>query len=323
MKNENKMSDFSIWVEKYRPDKVQDIFLPARVKSKLLKLVEENSIPNCVFTSESPGTGKTTSAIALCKEMNASYLYINASVDNSIDDIRTKVISFASTGSFQSSVKVIILDEADRLTTHAQDALKGVIEQFSSVCRFIFTANNKQGLTDPLLSRCTLDLEFSFNEKESNEVKLSLFKFLDTTLAENLGKEKYDMRAVKLVVDAYFPDNRKIIQTLQELSMSGNIDLGSVQELAKSSVDVVVNYIANKDYAELKEWTMKNYTRLGTNVYLSLYEELYPRVKDPAQKCELILTINDAQRNHKNVPDKFIHFLSLFTTIMLCVDVSS
>lgn len=317
----SKLSDFSVWVEKFRPDKVQDIFLPKRVKAKLLKIVEDKTIPNCVFTSESPGTGKTTSAIALCKELNASYLYINASVDNSIDDIRTKVISFASTRSFQSSIKVIILDEADRLSAHAQDALKGVIEQFNSVCRFIFTANNKQGLTEPLLSRCTLDLEFAFDENESLEVKLQVMKFLEKMLSENIGDDNFDKKAVALVVNTYFPDNRKIIQTLQEISMSGKIDMGSVQDLAKNTIDVVVEFIAKNDYASLKDWTMKNYNRLGSNMYLSLYNELYPRVEDASQKCDLILSINDAQRNHKTVPDKFIHWLSLFTTIMLTVQV--
>lgn len=304
----------NIWVEHYRPSTVADIVLPQRVKTALMELSANKDIPTCVFTSDSPGTGKTTAAKALCNDIGADTLYINASIDNSIDDVRTKVVNFASTVSISGNIKVIILDEADRLSAAAQDALKGVIEQVHKSCRFIFTANNRSGLTPPLLSRCTLDIDFSFVGDERKEVELGVYKVCVRILDEN--KIEYDKKAVAALVKQLCPDNRKIIQVLQEKAMEGSVDLAAITAISTEDIEKISLLLINKNFAELKEYTTNRSHRFSPDIYSKLYQSMYPRITGNRSKCDFILILNDYQRQHKNVPDKFIHFLAMFVSIM-------
>ena len=136
------MNENILWVEKYRPRKIEDCILPDSIKETFLQYVSQKTVPNLLL-SGSPGVGKTTIAKALCSEVGADYIVINGSDTRGISTIQTNVKQFASSISLTGERKVIILDEADNLTPDAQKALRGVIEAVASNCSFIFTCNYK------------------------------------------------------------------------------------------------------------------------------------------------------------------------------------
>jgi replication factor C small subunit len=142
----------TLWVEKYRPDILENYVGNENLKETISKYIEQNDIQNLIFYGPA-GTGKTTLAKLLVKNINCDFIYINASDERGIETIRDKVSGFASTMSFKP-LKVVILDEADFLTIQAQASLRNVIETFSKSTRFILTCNYIERIIDPLQSRC-------------------------------------------------------------------------------------------------------------------------------------------------------------------------
>ena len=139
----DRRDDQFLWVEKYRPQKIDDCVLPESLKETFRQYIAQGELPNFLFTGTA-GVGKTTVAKALCNEIGAEYMMINGSEESGIDTLRTKIKGFASTISLTDSKKVVILDEADyRNANSTQPALRGAIEEFSNNCRFIITCNYK------------------------------------------------------------------------------------------------------------------------------------------------------------------------------------
>ena len=159
------MSYEFIWVEKYRPQKIEDCILPSSLQKTFKELVDNGQLPNMLFTGTA-GLGKTTAAKALCNELDLDYIVINGSEEGNIDTLRGKIRQFASTISLQGGYKVVILDEADYLNPQStQPALRGFIEEFSDNCRFILTCNFKNRIIEPLHSRCGV-YEFNTSKKD-------------------------------------------------------------------------------------------------------------------------------------------------------------
>ena len=159
------MDDF-LWVEKYRPQTINDTILPNSIKKTFGDIVKGGDLHNMLLTGTA-GTGKTTIAKALCNELDLDYLLINGSEESGIDTLRNKIKKFASSVSLQGGYKVVILDEADYLNPQStQPALRGFIEEFSANCRFILTCNFKNRIIEPLHSRCSV-IEFNMSKKDS------------------------------------------------------------------------------------------------------------------------------------------------------------
>ena len=135
-----KISNSSLWIEKYRPQTINDLILPSDLKSLFESFVSDGEIQNILLYGGA-GKGKTSTAYALTTQLGCDVLYLNGSLDNKIDDVRYTVQQFATTGSFKSGKKVVIIDECDRMVS-AQEALKSLMEQTESNCRFILTTNN-------------------------------------------------------------------------------------------------------------------------------------------------------------------------------------
>src|SRR5210317_2149423 len=168
------MSNDFLWVEKYRPQTIEDCILSVDLKTTFHKIFQSGDLPNMLF-SGTAGTGKTTVAKALCNLMNLDWIIINGSEDGNIDTLRGKIKQFASTVSLQGGVKVVILDEADYLNAQStQPALRGFIEEFSNNCRFILTCNFKNRIIQPLHSRCGV-YEFGFSSKAQATACAGLF----------------------------------------------------------------------------------------------------------------------------------------------------
>ena len=196
--------EHSLWVEKYRPNTLENYVGNENIKNSISKYLGQNDIQNLIFYGPA-GTGKTTLAKIIVKNLDCDYLYINASDERGIETIRDKVSGFASVASFKP-LKVIILDEADFLTIQAQASLRNIIETFSRTTRFIMTCNYVERIIDPLQSRCQTLKVIPPSKQDIVYHVMGILK------NENLGMSADDL---KLVINQHYPDIRKILNTLQ------------------------------------------------------------------------------------------------------------
>ena len=199
-----------LWVEKYRPITLEEYIGNETIKNKIADYLKQGSIQNLLFYGVA-GTGKTTLAKLIAKNLNCDLLYLNASDERGIDTIREKIIPFASSMSF-NDVKIVILDEADYLTPQAQATLRNTIESCSKTTRFILTCNYLERIISPLQSRCqTFEITPPSKTEVNNKCKSILSK-------EDISYENND---VLTVIDTHYPDIRKIINTLQGSVVDG------------------------------------------------------------------------------------------------------
>ena len=228
--------DQFLWCEKYRPQKIDDCVLPDSLKNLFKQYVQQGELPNFIF-SGSAGVGKTTVARALCNEIGADYLFINASENGGIDVLRNKIKSYASSVSLVSGgVKVVILDEADYLEQHStQPALRSFIEEFSNNCRFILTCNFKNRIIQPLHSRCSV-IDFKIDGKDKPKIAANFYRrVVDILKRENV---EFDQKVVAKVVETYFPDFRRVLNELQRYAAGGLIEDRKSTRLNSSHTDI-------------------------------------------------------------------------------------
>src|SRR5210317_2254969 len=204
------MREEFLWVEKYRPNKIEDCILPEALKETFQKIVDGGKLPNMLFTGTA-GLGKTTVARALCTSLDLDYIVVNGSEEGNIDTLRGKIKRFASSVSLGGDVKVVILDEADYLNPQStQPALRGFIEEFSDNCRFILTCNFKNRIIEPLHSRCGV---YEFNTSKKDLQKLcSQFYQRVTNIFQNEGVDTNgQMKAVAELIMKHAPDWRRVL----------------------------------------------------------------------------------------------------------------
>ncbi len=209
---ENLNKDHTLWVEKYRPSSLDTYIGNEHLKSKVKVYLESGDLPHLLFYGRA-GTGKTTLAKLLVKNIECDYLYINASDENSVDTVRNKVRQFASTVGFKD-LKIIILDECDYITPNAQAALRNLMETFSKHCRFILTCNYVERIIDPIQSRCQ---SFQVIPPSKSEVAKHLHNIL---VQENVIDTVED---IKILVDSSSPDIRRVINSAQRNGVNGNL----------------------------------------------------------------------------------------------------
>ena len=204
------MSDF-IWVEKYRPQTIDECILPENIKKTFKDFLNRGEIPNMLLSGP-PGVGKTTVAKALCNQLGVDYYVINGSDEGRfLDTVRNNAKNFASTVSLSSDSKhkVIIIDEADNTTSDVQLLLRASIEEFANNCRFIFTCNYKNKIIEPLHSRCAV-VEFGIQGKLKQEIAAKFFGRLVTIL--NQEKIEADKKVLAELINKHFPDWRRILK---------------------------------------------------------------------------------------------------------------
>lgn len=292
-------------VEKYRPQILEDLVLSLEHKEYFSSLASQEEIPNLLFTG-SPGTGKTTlSKILIKKILNCQYLYLNASDENGIDTIRTKIIGFASTKSLDGKLKVVLCDEADSISGEAQKALRNVIEEYSSNTRFIFTCNYQFKIIDPIQSRCAI---FNLNPPLEGIIT----RVIHILKQENIEVPQNEKPKLLELIRSGYPDLRRIINDVQKFSYTGILHIK--ENNAKNLAEKIISKIISKTQPEdLRRFVIERESEFS-NDYLQLLREMFEVVfkheMNTTQKSSWMLVLSEAMYKDAIVIDKEINWFS-------------
>lgn len=296
----------NLFVEKYRPKTLDDIVLNPDEKNYFLSLKEKKEIPNLLFAGN-PGTGKTTlSKIIATDILDCQYLYINASDENGIDTIRTKVIGFASTKSLDGKLKLVLFDECDALTLDSQKALRNVIEEYSSNTRFVFTCNYLFKIIPALQSRCQV-----FNLVPPLEGILN--RVITILKKEEIVVPDSEKQKLMELVRSNYPDLRRIINDIQKFSYTGTLLIKDT--CTKNLAQKVIGKIKAKvSLTDIRKYVIENEQDFSSD-YLQLLKEMFECVyedKDVEQeeKSSKLLTISEGMYKDSIVIDKEINWFS-------------
>ena len=294
----------SLWVEKYRPKDLSTYIGNEHLKDKVKVYLENADVPHLLLYGKA-GTGKTTLAKLIVNNIDCDYLYINASDENSVDAVRFKIRSFASTIGFKE-MKVIILDESDYLTPNAQAALRNVMETFSKHCRFILTCNYVERIIDPIQSRCQSYKVVPPSKKEVAQQMVNILKEENCT---------FELDDIALIVNAGYPDIRRVINSAQRQIVNGKlkVDVGSVIQndykiklLESLTPDTKPNVVRQL----LADNSITDYSEL----YRLLYDEIETYSNGKVSEC--ILAIAEGQYQDVQVVDKEINFMSTIVKLL-------
>ena len=308
------MNDF-LWVEKYRPQKVEDCILPTDVKTTFNSFIEQGEIPNLLL-SGTAGVGKTTIAKALCNQLGADFYVINGSDEGRfLDTVRNQAKTFASAVSLPSPSrhKVLIIDEADNTTPDVQLLLRASIEEFQKNCRFIFTCNFKNKIIEPLHSRTTV-IDFNVRGKSKQALAGQFFERCRDILTRE--EVRFNDKVVATVVQKYFPDFRRTLNELQRYSSTGSIDTGILAALGDAKIDSLTEHLKHKKFNDVKKWVTQNLDSDPTSIMRKLYDSLSTIMEGPSVAAA-VLIIAEYQYKSAFVVDQEINLLACLTQIML------
>lgn len=302
-----------LWVEKYRPTKIEDTILPERIKKQFRSFVEQHDCPNMILSGR-PGIGKTTVARALLDEFGSDYIVVNGSLNAGIDVLRNEIADFASSVSFSGGRKFVILDEADYLNQNTvQPALRSFMEQYSKNCGFIFTCNYRNRIIPALSeSRCAV-IEFDIKSDEKPKLAMAFMKRLMWILGqENVEFEK---PVIAEFINKYFPDWRRILNEIQVYSSNGKIDSGLLVNFEDIELKTVFELIKAKDYTALRKWVSDNKEIDQGSFFSKLYKEL-DTILTPASLAQSVMLLGKYQYQAPFAADKEINIAACLTEIM-------
>lgn len=292
-----------LWIEKYRPKTLDDLMISDDIRQIILNFGE--NIPNLLFCGKQ-GCGKTSLARILVQDvLKCDYLYVNASDETGVENIRNKVAGFAQTKSFDGKLKVVILDEADYLSNNSQAALRNLMESYSNITRFILTGNYRHKIIPALQSRCqSLDIQISFKQA---------FKRCAVILKkENIRISDDQKTNLKNLVQKYFPDLRKCINEIQKNSIGGVFTLSSSSD-TNVFLEKIWKNIESKRGLDTRKFLIENQLEFQSDwdqMLVDLLNYTYQQTIPDLQKKMMIIILADHLEKSSRVIDKEINFFA-------------
>jgi len=297
----------NLWVNKHTPKTISEYICNESFKKDLLQFIEDKNIPHLLLSSKS-GFGKTSLAKLLVKELNAESLYLNSSLNRSIDDVRESIVTFASTYSF-NSVKIIILDEADGMTIQALNSLKGVIEKYSEHVRFIFTTNHIESIPEAIWSRCQIYELENVPLKELGQRCLAILK------QEEI---KFDKQDLVNLIKYYHPDIRKTIDSLELCSKTGTLifDPSKVSKYYFTDILEIINSKDKKEdkFYQIRQIILDEDLKNLDQIYSLFFKNLKQFSK--GRDCEITIVLADALHKSVTIPDKELNLMACISEIL-------
>ena len=297
----------TLWVEKYRPSSMDTYIGNKHLKSKVSIYLESGDLPHLLLYGKA-GTGKTTLAKLLVKNIECDYIYINASDENNVDTVRTKVKNFASTIGFKD-MKIIILDECDYITPNAQAALRNLMETFSKHCRFILTCNYVERIIDPIQSRCQ---SFQIIPPSKQEVASHLYNILHDEGVD------FQIDDIKVLVNSGYPDIRRVINSSQRNVVNGKLKLDTssiLQNDYKLKLLKILNTQNKKTaFKDIRQLLADNKITDFADLFRLLYDEVDDWGKGYVAEC--ILIISRYELSDSQVVDKEINAMAMLIELL-------
>jgi replication factor C small subunit len=309
-----------LWAEKYRPQCVDDIILPENVKKQMRTWIKDGQIPNIGLFGSIPGTGKSTFANVILKELDADFLWINASADGGIDKMRTEIPKFAQSVSVNGRPKIVVLDEADNLTAvtnGAQFAIRGIIEKYAANCRFLLTGNYKERIIEPILNRLVnfdLDEMSQMYKQENAKEILGRLKFILKN--ENVS---YDPKSLGPIITSSYPSIREMTVTIQKLTVEndqGTLELLTNDKVFESSqlMRKLADAIVIQDFFEAR----KIITELGDHD--AFYSFMWRHIEEYVEEAsipQLVLILANFQDQSLRARDKSVTLAAFVATTLM------
>ena len=301
------MTEHTLWVEKHRPKTLDTYIGNEQLKSKVQVYLDSGDLPHLLLFGKA-GTGKTTLAKLLVNNIDCDYLYINASDENNVETVRSKVKNFASTMGFKD-YKVIILDECDYITPNAQAALRNLMETFSKHCRFILTCNFVERIIDPIQSRCQ---SFQVIPPNKNDVAKHLHNILTQ---EGVGYEREDLG---IIVNSGYPDIRRVINGAQRQSIGGRLSIDKQSIVENDYKMKLLEILKTQD----KKNAFKNIRQLLADAKVTDFADLFRLLYDEVDSygsgkiADCILIIAKYELSDAQVVDKEINAMAMLIEIL-------